>query len=86
MYIILTPNRKDLYDYLRQIQIYAQVHNIPVHTMPYYQQLGWQKGDFPVAEKYYEQCLSLPMFPALTDEEQQFVIDQIKTWLVNQVR
>jgi dTDP-4-amino-4,6-dideoxygalactose transaminase len=49
--------------------------------MPDYRNLGWQKGDFPLAEAYYDQCLSLPMYPSLTDEEQQYVIDKIKAFL-----
>jgi UDP-4-amino-4,6-dideoxy-N-acetyl-beta-L-altrosamine transaminase len=77
LYIIRVAERKKLYDYLRERNIFTQVHYIPVHTLPYYQQLGWKKGDFPLAEKYYEECLSLPMFPGLTDEELQFVIDSI---------
>ena len=77
LYIIQVPDRKGLYDYLREHQIFAQVHYIPVHTMPYYQQLGWKYGDFPVAEKLYEHCLSIPMFPTLTDQEQQYVIDKV---------
>ncbi|RDC62013.1 UDP-4-amino-4,6-dideoxy-N-acetyl-beta-L-altrosamine transaminase [Adhaeribacter pallidiroseus] len=77
LYIIQVPDRKGLYDYLRQHQIFAQVHYIPVHTMPYYQQLGWKYGDFPRAEKFYEHCLSLPMFPTLTNQEQQYVIDKV---------
>ncbi len=75
LYIILHPERKALYDYLRTKNIFAQVHYIPVHTMPYYQGLGFKKGDFPMAEAYYDQCLSLPMYPTLTDEEQAYVID-----------
>lgn len=77
LYIIKVADRKGLYDYLRQKQIFAQVHYIPVHTMPYYQSLGFKKGDFPEAERYYNQCLSLPMFPTLTDEEQAYVIQQV---------
>lgn len=75
LYIIKVDDRKGLYDALRKQQIFAQVHYIPVHTMPYYQSLGYKKGDFPMAEEYYSQCLSLPMYPTLTDEEQAFVID-----------
>ncbi|OON70317.1 UDP-4-amino-4,6-dideoxy-N-acetyl-beta-L-altrosamine transaminase [Hymenobacter sp. CRA2] len=75
LYVIQVQDRRGLYDYLRSKQIYAQVHYIPVHTMPYYQQLGWQAGDFPHAEAYYAHCLSLPMFPSLSDDEQQYVID-----------
>ncbi|MFT2008785.1 UDP-4-amino-4,6-dideoxy-N-acetyl-beta-L-altrosamine transaminase [Pontibacter sp. 13R65] len=78
LYIIQIQDRKGLYDYLRQHQIFAQVHYIPAHTMPYYRRLGYQKGDFPVAEHYYSQCLSLPLYPTLSDEEQDFVIEKVK--------
>ncbi|HLL93941.1 MAG TPA: UDP-4-amino-4,6-dideoxy-N-acetyl-beta-L-altrosamine transaminase [Spirosoma sp.] len=74
LYVIQVDDRKGLYDYLRTQNILAQVHYIPVHLMPYYQQLGWKPGDFPHAEQYYARCLSLPMFPALTDDEQAVVI------------
>jgi len=77
LYIIKTKKRAELYKHLREHNIFTQVHYIPVHTMPYYRSLGFKKGDFPFAESYYEQCLSLPMFPALTNEEQDFVIKTI---------
>ena len=74
LYVIQVDDRKGLYDYLRTQNILAQVHYIPVHLMPYYRQLGWKPGDFPNAERYYARCLSLPMFPTLTDDEQDSVI------------
>lgn len=77
LFIIEIEKRKDLYDHLRKNNIFSQVHYIPVHLMPYYKQLGWKKGDLPVAEKYYERCLSLPMYPTLKDDEQNFVIQKI---------
>lgn len=77
LYIIKTKRRKELYDYLRGLDILVQVHYIPLHTMPYYQALGHKKGEMPEAEKYYEECLSLPMYPSLKKEEQDFVIDKI---------
>jgi dTDP-4-amino-4,6-dideoxygalactose transaminase len=77
LYIIKTPRRKELYDYLRQNNILVQVHYIPVHLQPYYRALGAKPGDLPRAEKYYEGCLSLPMYPALKKEEQEFVIEKI---------
>lgn len=80
LYVILTDNRKGLYDYLRENNIFCQVHYIPVHVQPYYQGLGHKKGDYPMAEKYYDECLSLPMFPTLTQEEQDYVIEKIKTF------
>ncbi len=78
--MIQVPQRKELYDYLRENNIFAQVHYIPVHTMPYYRQFGWKKGDFPMAEKYYDECLSIPMYPSMTEVEQQYVISRIKSF------
>lgn len=81
LYVIQVADRKGLYDFLREKQIFAQVHYIPVHTMPYYQQLGWHPGDFPLAETYYAHCLSIPLFPSLSDEEQLYVIDCIREFV-----
>jgi UDP-4-amino-4,6-dideoxy-N-acetyl-beta-L-altrosamine transaminase len=83
LYVIKVKNGKRLalYNHLREHNIFAQVHYIPVHTMPYYQRLGFRKGDFPVAETYYDECLSLPMYPGLTEKEQQFVIETILNFL-----
>jgi dTDP-4-amino-4,6-dideoxygalactose transaminase len=53
------------------------VHYVPVHLMPYYQQFGFKKGDFPNAESYYEKCLSIPMYHSLTNEDQDLVIETI---------
>lgn len=80
LYVIQSDQRKALYDYLRTHHIFAQVHYIPVHYQPYYQQLGWKKGDLPNAEYYYERCLSLPMYPSLTLSEQDYVIKTIKNF------
>lgn len=80
LYVIRSKQRKALYDHLRTHKIFAQVHYIPVHLQPYYKQLGWKQGDFPHAEAYYSECLSLPMFPALTDQEQDFVIQTISNY------
>jgi dTDP-4-amino-4,6-dideoxygalactose transaminase len=46
--------------------------------MPYYRELGWKEGDMPYAENYYKRCISLPMFPTLTEQEQEFVIQKVK--------
>jgi dTDP-4-amino-4,6-dideoxygalactose transaminase len=69
--------RKRVYDELRSKGIFTQVHYIPVHYMPYYQQLGYKRGDYPIAEAYYERALSLPMYPTLSEAQQEFVIEQI---------
>lgn len=77
LYIIQVADRLGLYNYLRENKIYAQVHYVPLHLMPYYRQFGNKRGDLPVVEEYYRHCLSLPMYPTLTDEEQQYVIDKV---------
>jgi UDP-4-amino-4,6-dideoxy-N-acetyl-beta-L-altrosamine transaminase len=78
LYVVEFENRNGLINHLRKNNIMAQVHYIPVHLMPYYRQFGWKEGDMPVAENYYKYCLSLPIYPTLTNEEQLFVIRTIK--------
>ncbi|MEJ7691784.1 UDP-4-amino-4,6-dideoxy-N-acetyl-beta-L-altrosamine transaminase [Daejeonella sp.] len=78
LYLIQTEKRLQLYNYLKERKIFAQVHYIPTHLMPYYKELGWREGDFPCAENYYKRCLSLPMYPSLSDEEQNYVIQSIR--------
>ena len=77
LYIIRTKSRKMLYDHLVGNSILAQIHYIPVHTQPYYKNIGWQKGDFPIAENYYEECISLPIYHSLSDEDQSYVIEKV---------
>ena len=81
LYIIEIEKRKELYDYLRSKDIFCQVHYIPVHTLPYYQCFGWKQGDFENAENYYQSCLSLPMYPTLTNEQQTQIIELIFLFL-----
>lgn len=77
LYIIRVAQRRALYDHLRSRNVFCQVHYIPVHRLPYYQSIGYNNGDFPDAESYYQECLSLPMYPTLSNEEQLFVIENI---------
>lgn len=77
LFVVEVENRKGLYDFLRLHNIFSQIHYIPIHLLPYYKQFGWKAGDFPNSEKYYEHCISLPMYPSLTDEEQEFVIEKV---------
>ena len=77
LYIIEVDDRLGLYNYLRSNNIFAQVHYVPTHMMPYYKNIGWKKGDMPMAEAYYDRCLSLPMYPSLSENEQQYVIQKI---------
>ena len=78
LYVIEVENRLGLYNYLREHHIYTQIHYLPCHLMPYYKEQGWKEGGLPNAESYYSGCISLPMFPTLSKEEQEFVIQKIK--------
>lgn len=80
LYIIETKDRLNLYKYLHSKSILVQIHYIPSHLMPYYKMQGNKEGDLPYAEEYYRYCLSIPMYPTLTNEEQQYVIDTIDTF------
>lgn len=80
LYVIEVADRFGLYNHLREQNIFAQIHYIPCHLMPYYRKRGWKEGDFPNAEKYYKHCISLPMFPSLTNEEQEFVIEKVNSF------
>jgi dTDP-4-amino-4,6-dideoxygalactose transaminase len=64
---------------LKASGIQTQVHYIPVHTQPFYQKIYHTRwGDFPNAESYYQQCLSIPLYPAMTDQDVDRVIEKIK--------
>ncbi len=80
LYVLEVKNRLELYNYLRENNIYAQIHYIPCHLMPYYRELGWKEGDMPIAENYYKNCISLPMYPTLSEEDQSSVIEMINTF------
>lgn len=78
----LHQSRLELFEALRAAQIGVNVHYIPVHLQPYYCALGFKVGDFPQAEAYYRQAISLPIFPGMTDEQQDYVVDQLKRLLI----
>jgi UDP-4-amino-4,6-dideoxy-N-acetyl-beta-L-altrosamine transaminase len=77
LYILEVKDRIGLYNHLKNKNIYAQIHYIPCHLMPYYRNLGWKDGDMPIAESYYKNCISIPMYPSMTDDDVDFVIDEI---------
>ena len=75
----LTGNRKEVYSALQQENIGVNVHYIPVYLSPYYQGLGYKKGLCPHAEKLYEEVITLPLFPAMTEKDVADVIHAVKT-------
>ncbi len=80
LYVIEVKNRLNLYKYMHSQNILAQIHYIPAHLMPYYRNEGYKEGDYPQVEEYYKHCLSLPMYPTLTTEEQNFVIETVNNF------
>jgi UDP-4-amino-4,6-dideoxy-N-acetyl-beta-L-altrosamine transaminase len=80
LYIIQIKDRLGLYNYLKENNIWIQVHYEPVHLQPYYKKLGNKLGDMPIAENFYQHCISLPMYPTLTNEEQEYVINTIQNY------
>lgn len=80
LYILEVKDRINLYKYLKEKYIFAQIHYVPAHLMPYYRQLGWKEGDLPNAEEYYKRCISIPIFPALKPKEQVYIIETINSF------
>jgi len=81
LFVIEVEDRKSLYDFLITHNIFTQIHYIPVHKLPYYQDIGYYGADLSKAEDYYSKCISLPMYPSLTNKEQLFVIDTILNFM-----
>jgi dTDP-4-amino-4,6-dideoxygalactose transaminase len=84
LYVVrLQPERinlshRQVFEGLRAAGIGVNLHYIPLHLQPYYRDLGFAEGDFPQAERYYAEAISLPMFPLLSDEQQDFVVEQLR--------
>lgn len=74
----ITPSHVEVFEALRAKEIMVNLHYIPVHTQPYYQEMGFRAGDYPEAEKYYSEAISIPLFPTLTNAEQDFVVESLK--------
>jgi len=70
-------DRADAFARLRSQGIGVQVHYIPIHLQPYWRAKGFRPGDFPEAEAYYESTLSLPLYPAMTEEQQDVVVQRL---------
>ncbi len=82
LYVVRTPARDELLAHLRAQGIGAGIHYpIPLHLQPAYQDLGYQPGDLPVSEAVAESCLSLPLYPEMTQEQQDRVVAAIHDFL-----
>lgn len=78
LYVVQVPNRKEVYDKLKEAGINANVHYIPVYKHPYYQENGYADVCCSNAEELYAHMISLPLYPDLTDAEQDYVIERVK--------
>jgi len=74
----ISKSREKIFNVLRENDIGVNVHYIPIHTQPYYLQLGFSKGDFPNSESYYNKVISIPLFHAMTISQQDKVIDTLR--------
>ena len=72
---------REVFEALRSRGIGVNLHYVPVHTQPYYAAMGFSPGDFPEALRYYREAISLPMFPIMTDEQQDRVVMALKASL-----
>lgn len=72
-------SRKEVFEQMRNAGIGVNVHYIPVHLQPYYQaHFGYSENDFPISENYYENALTLPLYPDLTDEQQLYIVETLR--------
>jgi len=71
-------SQREVFDALRAAGIGVNLHYIPVHLQPYYREQGFKDGDFPEAERYFGEALSLPLFPLLSEEQQDYVVEQLR--------
>ena len=84
LYPILIKNNSDnktqkqVYNELRKNEIAVNLHYIPVHRHPYYENLGFKKNDFPIAEKFHREAISIPIYSSLIEEKQKTVIEVLK--------
>ena len=74
----MTQTHLQVFEALRAKNIMVNLHYIPVHTQPYYQQMGFKVGQFPETERYYAEAISIPMFPVMTETQQDEVVSCLR--------
>lgn len=77
----ISKTHLEVFNGMREAEILVNLHYIPVHLQPYYQEMGFREGQFPEAEQYYKEAISLPMFPTMTEEQQNQVISSLRSTL-----
>tara|TARA_B110000977_G_scaffold201788_1_gene298645 strand:+ start:4659 stop:5819 length:1161 start_codon:yes stop_codon:yes gene_type:complete len=79
----ISISHRDVFEALRSSGIGVNLHYIPVHLHPFYKSLGFNVGDFPESEKYYSEAVSLPMYPDLSEDQQDKVVSAMTSILVS---
>jgi dTDP-4-amino-4,6-dideoxygalactose transaminase len=85
LYVIRLPqnkgkfNRREVFERLRTHGIGVNLHYIPIYRHPYYERMGYTPNDFPEAERYYAEAITLPMYPGLTTAQQLEVVQKLST-------
>jgi dTDP-4-amino-4,6-dideoxygalactose transaminase len=74
----ITLSHREVFEALRANEIMVNLHYIPVHTQPYYRKMGFKNGDYPCSEKYYNESISIPIYPTMTNLEQIQIINVIR--------
>lgn len=77
----ITRTHREIFEALRAADIGVNLHYIPLHTQPYYERMGFKTGDYPEAEKYYAEAISLPMYPGMSEAQQDQVVAALTTAL-----
>ena len=77
-----TPSQLKIFNGLKENGISANLHYIPVYRQPYYEKMGFKEGYCPEAEKFHKECISLPLFPKLTNDEQDYIVQTLKKLLL----
>ncbi len=72
----------EAFNFLRKNNIFVNLHYIPIHLQPFYKKMGFTKGDFPIAEKYYSEAISLPIYFSMSKAEQDYVIEKLNEVLI----
>lgn len=78
----INKTHREVFESLRSSGIGVNLHYIPVHTQLYYQKLGFNEGDFPEAEAYYREAISLPLYPSLSKDKQDYIVNALKSALM----
>ena len=77
----INKTHQTVFNALRDAGILVNLHYIPVHLQPYYQKSGFKAGDFPIAEEYYKEAISIPLFAQLSDADQHHIIQTLEQLL-----